>query len=1056
VGIFKTAKKVYENRKAILSNLIPKKSTIKTEVIIPDKKSVIITDFSNGSSIKTETTTSGSTGQTTTNVTHRGSGGSSVTPAQATEMDLAKAQLDNSRTLTPPINQNKTVPYVPSATENKLSALREENKGKESVIVEQTNSYVKNRFSYYQDLVNKRKMDIKEANYRLKSDAQVYQQKLIDAENIRRDQRYNDIIEIGEFGDVTPLQENKTKFQKVKENVTTFVVDKGTKGVDFIKKINWVDDLYKAIPNPELSLSTGFNAKGKFNPLLFGQINIGEQKGSISLKNIKEGGLTGIENTQQKIKGYTLGKENLENIPDQRSLKNIQSEYQSRFESKYYNKIASGETTFETASAEFEKSTEAKQLKKNYEIAYTNEELKLKQNAGFGRKAVGFLGYGGLELSQKVLGLTPTGAKEVVVTGALAYGGYNLLTKIPASVIYGSSAVSGGVGTYQALNPLSSFEKASMGTTSAVLSAGILSYGAYKYLRSPVVDRVKIPFNKNIKADAVGDLKINYNIKYGDDLTKAQKVAYNSQKLGYQSFAGYRSVVTTKGRFLTNKLLNFKMTGLKVGNLYDGIPIDKVGYAKSFKRLTDYGYTTSQAKGVLRYSAPQLINTKLLQGEVYVNLNKQTAVGRFKYETTKPVVSVNKELGINTRGGRTITDNYIVQRELSSEIRTIDKNVVNYDIVKERITRIRSPSPLGKSKTEFYQKSYVASSDLKDLFLKVDIQGLDYGVTKSYILPYKFQNLGQVYKQQQILPYKRKITAGTDRSIIREINVEEKDINIFKITKTPVQKAIKTRIIQNMNSQELKQMIKDVQDIYKTPKPYKWSSSPKPTPSPSPVFKEGSVNIEVKNAVSQYAGTGLYERTESFGALRSAYIPPAIKTDIKSAILLREFSGVNVGMKSISAMDSLFGLKTISATKSNLQLKASLKENLQIREIEKLNLKQELSLRQVTGLKSSMRLANSLDLALKTPNINILKTPTYRPPKVNATPFFFTDNKKREARLKKQLKKKVSVNFALLPDFTARSVGLGSEEYSIKDIEKQLLKVQTGGEIRTGGRIKWE
>jgi hypothetical protein len=954
-----------------------------------------------------------------------------------------------------------------------LKSLSEENTGKENVINQQLTDYQKRKFEYYQRLVNRGEMDTKEANYRLKSDMQVYQQQLIDAENQRRSGRYsetlkqNDVVYIGEFGDVLfegdvkPIESNKTKFQKVqevKETAKVFVVDQGKKGIDFLKKINWVDDLYRAIPNPPLSISTGFN-DGKFNPFLAGQVGIEKGDGYIPVQVMKESALGNLEKWQQGAKEFTLGKQNLENIPDSAVLKNIETEYQLRFESKYYDKIVANEITFEEATADFQKSPDALQLQKNYAIAFANEELGLKQKATTGRKVVGYLSYGGLGTVKNLLGFTPTGARDVVVTGALGYGGYSLLTKIPASVIYGTTAVSFGVGTYQALNPLSSFEKASMGTTTAVLSAGILGYGAYKYVRTPVTTRTKIPFEQNVKTQAVGDVKTNYNIKYGNDLIKAQNVAFSKQKLGYQSLSGYRTVVTTRGRVLLNKYLNYDLTGLKVGNLYEGIPIDKLGYGKALKRLTSYGYTPSQARSVLRYTAPQLIKTELLKGAVNINLNKNTAVGRFRYETTKPVVSVDKSLGIKTRGGRTITDNYIVQRELTSETQVINKQVVNFDVVNERITRIRNPSLLGKSSTQFAQKSYVVSGDLKDAYLKFEIQGYDYGFSQTAKLPYKFQNLGQVYFQQQINPLKRKVTTGADRSIIREGNIVERDVNILKVTKTPVAKAIKIKQIKNMNSEELKQMRRDIQDIYKTPKPFKWTttSTAPTTQTPSFIFeKTGSTGGVTQ---SQYAGTGLYERTESvagFEQLRSAFIPPPLTSNVKEAILLKDLVGVGTGFKSFATVGTGLNLREFSTTKSNLSLKNSIREDVNLVSFERLALDQPQGLKQIQGLKTGMKLTTSFNPQISPPNINILKTPTFRPPK---TPFVLPalfEDKQKKAKLKKKLKKKGAFAVGLLPDFTARSIGLGSPEFSMKDIEKELLSIKTGGEIRTGGRIKWQ
>lgn len=269
------------------------------EVIIPDKKSVVVTDFSDGSSIKTETSTSGSTGETTTTRTYRGSGGRNATPEQQKTMEFQKTILDlqqeEKRKLTPQTPIDTTTERGRKLNRD-LGSLSTENTAKEMSINEQTTAYIDNRATYYQDLVNRRKLTPEQATNRLKKDAEAYQQQLIDAENRRRERRYyetlneNDVVYIGEFGDllfkgdVTPIQDKKAKIITVAENVKTFVVEKGTKGVNFLKKINWIDDVYEKIPNPEISVG------------LYG-IEVGKKpsKYSIPLEVAKSGAVSNIE-----------------------------------------------------------------------------------------------------------------------------------------------------------------------------------------------------------------------------------------------------------------------------------------------------------------------------------------------------------------------------------------------------------------------------------------------------------------------------------------------------------------------------------------------------------------------------------------------------------------------------------------------------------------------------------------------------------------------------------------------------------------------------------------
>jgi hypothetical protein len=56
-------------------------------------------------------------------------------------------------------------------------------------------------------------------------------------------------------------------------------------------------------------------------------------------------------------------------------------------------------------------------------------------------------------------------------------------------------------------------------------------------------------------------------------------------------------------------------------------------------------------------------------------------------------------------------------------------------------------------------------------------------------------------------------------------------------------------------------------------------------------------------------------------------------------------------------------------------------------------------------------------------------------------------------KIRKKMKKTPEIQ-GLFPDFTARSLGLSPKEMSVKQALKEMQKIQTGFEVRTGGRIK--
>ena len=146
------------------------------------------------------------------------------------------------------------------------------------------------------------------------------------------------------------------------------------------------------------------------------------------------------------------------------------------------------------------------------------------------------------------------------------------------------------------------------------------------------------------------------------------------------------TIVSTKGRVLSNKFwrelgVPKKLTTFEGNAMYRGVPTEQLGkvskitglrgsvivkgqsgYQKAFKLLQKYGWSDAQAKATLRYVAPRITEQYLSKGVLTVKGSK--AVGEFEYLTKRPVVDVDKSLGIKTRGGKTVKDVYDVQRKL--------------------------------------------------------------------------------------------------------------------------------------------------------------------------------------------------------------------------------------------------------------------------------------------------------------------------------------------------------------------------------------------------------
>lgn len=81
--------------------------------------------------------------------------------------------------------------------------------------------------------------------------------------------------------------------------------------------------------------------------------------------------------------------------------------------------------------------------------------------------------------------------------------------------------------------------------------------------------------------------------------------------------------------------------------------------------------------------------------------------------------------------------------------------------------------------------------------------------------------------------------------------------------------------------------------------------------------------------------------------------------------------------------------------------------------------------------------------------------PTYYPQK----DYFFSTYYEKEEELKKKLRKKKKKRFpemfGLIPDFTARSIGLDPQEFgSVEDAVREIKRLKTGFEVSRGGRLK--
>jgi len=289
------------------------------------------------------------------------------------------------------------------------------------------------------------------------------------------------------------------------------------------------------------------------------------------------------------------------------------------------------ETTFEKASKEYRESADVEKSVARYEKEYGVGYKELQTDVGFWEGSYGGVKQVGISLASLGLTAVSSPSKTALGTGVVIAGTKGL-GALPKTLTYG---LSGGLAVYggiKFLDPSSTYLERGAGLVTLAIAGGTLSYGAYKYLRSPVIKTVKIkaPVRSLKTTSAIGK-----DIKVITEKGSINKVIFENQKLSQTVSAGRRTIVTTKGRLLARSFwkemgVPKKLITLDSSAIYRGIPTQQLGtksyykslgglfkvgkesgYQQAFTKLTKYGWTTSQAKSTLRYVAPRVTDQYL-------------------------------------------------------------------------------------------------------------------------------------------------------------------------------------------------------------------------------------------------------------------------------------------------------------------------------------------------------------------------------------------------------------------------------------------------------------
>jgi len=764
-------------------------------------------------------------------------------------------------------------------------------------------------------------------------------------------------------------------------------------------------------------------------------------------------GIEALNKPSQKIEEWVIGKGKIKEF-ETGLEKKYQGEYQTAFEEKYMKSLIYDETTFEKASKQFKESDEAKLLQESYVKEYEVGYKQLQTDVPFFKgRVLGGLSQTGLGLGATGLKILKSPVKTTAVVGAV-YTGVGVLKALPPAITYTATAGLGAYGVYKFVSPKSTYIEAGGGLLIATLSGITLGYGAYRYLKSPVVKTVKIkPPKITLKSSKVIGKDLKIITKQGS----INKVIYESQKLSQTAIAGRRTIVTTKGRVLFKKY-----TGVKLDPIYKGVPTQQLGkgytlkslrgtyrittklsgYQKASRLLQKYGWSEAQAKATLRYYAPK-VTERYIRGELLITKGK--AVGEFEVLTKQKVYDVNKALGIKTKGARTIKDIYRVERKIISTKKG--------SYVLEDQTRVsgylKGDKFYAKSVEQTTGKIFAKTSELKKGYEVIDTGKIKVFKSAQYkdveALLIKSPLKIKLSQKELLFDFNSKVIKieTTNTQLIKKIvDISKKSYIVPKgvVRRTPFAKTFgydkkTTDLINQINK---KVSTKNVQKVIK---------------------EINNIGSQTSAQVSKYYGTGQYERTvgglDLQQGLRSSLALPDQKLFVLKDII------------NIKKIDALVGLKVgqlsaigVSALKPDIKLKQDLKLDIDLKTI----MKEDLGLKtgQVPALKTSSALKSQLKSLLgvetsvgltsllipKIPKMPIIRDPVI--PKPFVVPFL-----KAEIRKKARKGKRKNVyDVAYLPDFTSRALGLKPQTISEKEARKKLKKLLTGLEIRRGVIIK--
>lgn len=717
-----------------------------------------------------------------------------------------------------------------------------------------------------------------------------------------------------------------------------------------------------------------------------------------------------------------------------------QEEFQVRFEDRFFKQLIKGEVTFEKAEKEFKESREAKIIGIKFEKRVEKRRRELLAGKITAR-GFAIAGLTTAELGLKLIPETIGGA--ILETGAIVVG-IKAIKFIPPAVSTIATGVIGGLGTLEAVSPIALPEEKAGGIITAGISFTLLGLRGIRFLRRPTIKAVKITPKPTLTPQQQTGLVKKVSSKIVTDVTGkvTQIEKFKARRISEQVVAGRRTIVSTKFREI-----------VRLDPVFKGVPFTakgRVGFQKALKILQKrLGLTETQARSILRFRQPRLILSKfeadvlIKSGELF---ERPLIALKGTRDITQPIINIEKALGIKTRGAVPIRE-FITGRGRIVGVAPTGEQILKmtFDIEKTFITPtgavFQKLTQAGRTTRQISQLTLVKKTGKDVIRVQRRLGGI---VVQTEEFPLDIFTERTIAKT--IIPRGR-VFVGKGRTAVIRTDIIPEEIDLRKIlgfkikeirTLQPIKEVKKLTKVGDYNK-----LVKTLRDIYGDPTDVitkKIISPPK---------------------ISTGVSTKLIQKTTNLKSILEPKIS-LVKVKIKDILGIGAKADTTSKILSRVGLASALTTRISTRTRQGVLEKSALEPKIMLRNILRTKTIEDEALKTATGLLSAQAQILTQKQLLKLSKISIsapvipripVAIPTFKIPTIPTVTIPFAFPSARPVKRIRERKKKGIQELLLLPDFTARVIGLEPKVLSGEQAVKEIKKIMTGLEIRRGVQI---